>query len=112
MGEWAGAGEFGGFVNALEGFKFEQNCTASAWFSMLPFSENMPSVVAICEEKVRLMEKYADAAHLFSRAVERLLRDRHNPTTFDLGRQNVSRAKERCNRACLALDKHCGTHNC
>ena len=66
----------------------------------------------ICKKKVRLMEQYADAAHLFSRAVERLLRDGHTTSTFNLGREAVSRAKEKCNLACLALDKHCGTHNC
>jgi hypothetical protein len=50
------------------------------------------------------MEQYADAAHLFSRAVERLLRDGHNPCTFNLGRETVNGAKEECNLACLALD--------
>jgi hypothetical protein len=42
----------------------------------------MPNAAEICNKKVRLMEQYADAAHLFSRAVERLLRDGHNPSTF------------------------------
>ena len=72
----------------------------------------MPNAAEICKKKVRLMEQYADAAHLFSRAVERLLRDGHNTSTFSLGREAVDRAKEKCNRACSALDKHCGTHNC
>ena len=58
------------------------------------------------------MEHYADAAHLFSRAVERLLRDCHDTSTLSLGRVAVNRTKEKCNRACLELDKHCGTHNC
>ena len=70
----------------------------------------MPNAAEICKKKVRLMEQYADAAHLFIRAVERLLRDGHNTSTFSLGREAVDRAK--CNRACSALDKHCGTHNC
>ena len=71
----------------------------------------MPNAAEICKKKVRLMEQYADAAHLFSRAVERLLRDGHS-TTFSLGQEAVQRAKEKCSRACSALDKHCGTHNC
>jgi hypothetical protein len=72
----------------------------------------MPNAAAICQKKVRLMEHYADAAHLFSRAVERLLRDGHNASTFSLARIAVNRAKEKCALACLALDKHCGMHNC
>lgn len=58
------------------------------------------------------MEQYADAAHLFSRSVERLLRDGHNASSFKLGRTAVNQAKERCNLAAAALDKHLGTHNC
>ena len=72
----------------------------------------MPNAAEICQKKVHLLERYADSAHFFSRAVERLLRDGHNTSTLSLGRQAVSRAKEKCNRACLELDKHCGTHNC
>jgi hypothetical protein len=58
------------------------------------------------------MEQYADAAHLFSRAVERLLRYGHTTATFRLGRDAVDLAREKCNCACLALNKHCGTHKC
>jgi hypothetical protein len=72
----------------------------------------MADAAEICKKKVQLMEQYADAAHLYSRAVERLLRDGHNTATFSLGRKAVDQAKEKCNRACLVLDKHCGTHNC
>lgn len=79
---------------------------------MIPFLADMPNTAEICKKKVRLMERYADAAHLFSRAVERLLRYGHTTATFRLGRDAVDRAKENCNSACLALDKHCGTHDC
>jgi hypothetical protein len=72
----------------------------------------MPGAEEICKKKVRLMEQYADAAHLFSRAVERLLRDGQNTSAFSLGRKAVDQAKEKCNRACFVLDKHCDTHNC
>lgn len=72
----------------------------------------MRHIADICVRKVRLMEQYADAAHLFSRAVERLLRDGHDTSTFSLGRQAVARAKEKCNVACLALDKHATKHGC
>jgi hypothetical protein len=76
------------------------------------FPPDMPNATEICKKKVHLLEQYADAAHLFSRAVERLFRDVHNTSTLSLGRQAVNQAKEKCNLACLALDKHCGTHNC
>ena len=72
----------------------------------------MLNAAEICKKKVRLMEQYADAAHLFSRAVERLLRDGHNASTFNLGREAVNRANEKCNLAGMALDKHRSTHNC
>jgi hypothetical protein len=72
----------------------------------------MPTAAKICKKKTHLMEQYADAAHLFSRAVERLLRDGHNASTFHSGRAAVSRAQENCNVASAALDKHLGTHNC
>ncbi len=72
----------------------------------------MLKAAKICKKKAELMERYADAAHLFSRAVERLLRDGHNRSTFHLGREAVSRAMEKCNLASVALDKHLGTHNC
>jgi hypothetical protein len=72
----------------------------------------MPKAAESCKKKVRLMEQYADAAHLFSRAVKRLLRDGHNTSKFSVGREAVNRAKEKCNRASLALDKHCGSHSC
>lgn len=55
----------------------------------------MPNAAEICKKKVRLMEQYADAAHLFSRAVERLLRDGHNTSTFGLGREAVKREEGR-----------------
>jgi hypothetical protein len=72
----------------------------------------MHNYAEICKKKFRLMEQYADAAHMFSRAVKRLLRDGHNTSTLSLGREAVNRAKEQCNRTGLALDRHCGTHNC
>jgi hypothetical protein len=72
----------------------------------------MHNAAEICKKKARLMEQYADAAHLFSRAVERLLRDGHSTSTFSLGREAVNEAKEKCNLAGVALDKHLATHNC
>ena len=58
------------------------------------------------------MEQYADAAHLFSRSVERLLRDGHGASTFNVGLETVNQNKEKCNLAGVALDKHLSTHNC
>jgi hypothetical protein len=72
----------------------------------------MPSATQICKKKAHLMEQYADAAHLFSRSVRRLLRDGHNASTFNSGREAVNRAMEKCNIACVALYKHLGTHHC
>jgi hypothetical protein len=72
----------------------------------------MPNATEICKKKVRLMEQYADAAHLFSRAVERLLRDGHNPSTFNSDLEAVKRAQQKCTLAGVALEKHFTTHNC
>jgi hypothetical protein len=75
-------------------------------------SEQMPNATEICKKKARLMEQYAEAAHLFSRAVERLLRDGHSSSSFNSGREAVKRAQEKCKLACVALEKHFTTHNC
>ena len=58
------------------------------------------------------MERFADEAHLFSRAAERLLRDGHNSSTFKLGRVAVEQAKAKSSLAYVALNNHCATHNC
>ena len=65
-----------------------------------------------CSKKVLLIGKYADAAHLFSRATELLFASAGNPSAFRATRQKADSAHDKCNAARLVLDTHSGKHGC
>lgn len=70
------------------------------------------SMTMPCKRKLLLTERYAEAAHQFSGAVQRLLERVQDKSVFDPISQAAPRAREKCNLACLALDKHRGQHGC
>ena len=66
----------------------------------------------ICPDKVRLVEKYTEAARLFSREVQRMLTRFDSPSAFEAAILKVDIAHDKCNAARLALDTHRGEHGC
>ncbi len=66
----------------------------------------------ICPNKVRLVEKYTEAARLFSREAQRMLTRFDSPSAFEAAILKTDIAHDKCNAARLALDTHRCEHGC